>query len=72
MINNNDVDSDMDDGEQDFDISFCYYIPLCWFICIIYLRFAGRSQQRAFREVAESRRSRDEPLVAEFIRSEIP
>ena len=69
MINNNDVDPDMDDGEQDFDISFGYYIPLCWFICIIYL---WRSQQRAFREVAERRRSRDEPLVAEFIRSEIP
>jgi hypothetical protein len=34
--------------------------------------YAGRSQQRAFREVAERRRSRDEPLVAEFIRSEIP
>ena len=68
MINNNDVDPDMDDGEQDFDISFGYSIPFIWFICFYCL---WRSQERYYRGL-ERREGGDEVLVAEFIRSEIP
>jgi len=60
MINNNDVDTHLDDSQQSIDCPVGYTIPFIWLICFYCL---WKSQQRSFAELRE-REARNETLVA--------